>query len=155
MNQGVSLAIASTSNPGVFKHGARAHGISDFSPDLCSVVVPSLPCLRVARRASARPRHPRDVTVQAFAKPEAQRFRLLVRVPLKAIMDIEFPRKERDFVDMERVDQSLRDAAMIWLARKIELYEENSLVPIRRFSRRAWRSNRIGRSSRTNRRSRT
>jgi len=72
---------------------------------------------------------PRDVTVQAFAKPEGQRFRLLVRVPLKAIMDIEFPRKERDFVDMERVDQSLRDAAMIWLARKIELYEENSLVP--------------------------
>src|SRR5215475_14040982 len=71
---------------------------------------------------------PRDVTVQAFAKPEGQRFTLLVRVPLKAIMDIEFPRKERDFVDMERVDQSLRDAAMIWLARKIELYEENSLV---------------------------
>jgi len=72
---------------------------------------------------------PRDVTVQAFAKPEGQTFRLLVRVPLKAIMDIEFPRKERDFVDMERVDQSLRDAAMIWLARKIELYEENSLLP--------------------------
>ncbi len=72
---------------------------------------------------------PRDVTVQAFAKPEGQTFKLLVRVPLKAIMDIEFPRKERDFVDMERVDQSLRDAAMIWLARKIELYEENSLLP--------------------------
>jgi len=72
---------------------------------------------------------PRDVTVQAFAKPEGQSFKLLVRVPLKAIMDIEFPRKERDFVDLDRVDQSLRDAAMIWLARKIELYEENSLVP--------------------------
>jgi hypothetical protein len=71
---------------------------------------------------------PRDVTVQAFAKPEGQHFQLLVRVPLKAIMDIEFPRKERDFVDLDRVDQSLRDAAMIWLARKIELYEDEALV---------------------------
>ena len=71
---------------------------------------------------------PRDVTVQAFARPEGRSFTLLVRVPLKAIMDIEFPRRERDYVDLERVDQSLRDAAMIWLARKIELYEENSLV---------------------------
>jgi hypothetical protein len=43
-------------------------------------------------------------------------------------MDIEFPRKERDFMDLERIDQSLRDASMIWLARKIELFEENALV---------------------------
>ena len=71
---------------------------------------------------------PRDVTVQAFAKPEGQTFKLLVRVPLKAIMDIEFPRKERDFMDLERIDQSLRDASMIWLARKIELFEEDALV---------------------------
>ena len=72
---------------------------------------------------------PRDVTVQAFARPEGNSFKLLVRVPLKAIMDIEFPRRERDYVDLDRVDQSLRDAAMIWLARKVELYEEDSLVP--------------------------
>ena len=43
-------------------------------------------------------------------------------------MDIEFPRRERDYVDLERVDQSLRDAAMIWLAHKIELYEDDTLV---------------------------
>src|SRR5438067_6596664 len=72
---------------------------------------------------------PRDVTVQAFARPEGQSLKLLVRVPLKAIMDIEFPRKERDYVDLARVDQSLRDASMIWLARKIELYENDALVP--------------------------
>lgn len=69
---------------------------------------------------------PRAVTVQAFAKPEGQRFQLLVRVPLKAIMDVEFPRREGDYVDLSRVDQSLRDAAMIWLANRIELYEEDT-----------------------------
>jgi len=72
---------------------------------------------------------PRDVTVQAFAKPEGQTFKLLVRVPLKAIMDIEFPRKERDFMDLERMDQALRDASMIWLARKVELFEDDTLLP--------------------------
>jgi HupE / UreJ protein len=72
---------------------------------------------------------PRDVTVQAFAKPEGHSFTLLVRVPLKAIMDIEFPRKERDFMDLARIDQALRDASMIWLARKVELYEEDTLLP--------------------------
>ena len=36
---------------------------------------------------------PNDVTVQAFLKPEGQRLRLLVRVPLKAMRDVEFPRR--------------------------------------------------------------
>ena len=36
---------------------------------------------------------PNDVTVQAFLKPEGQRLRLLVRVPMKAMRDVEFPQK--------------------------------------------------------------
>jgi hypothetical protein len=71
---------------------------------------------------------PRDVTVQAFAKPEGHALRLLVRVPLKAIMDVEFPRRERDYVDLARVDQALHDAATVWLSNKIELYEGNTLL---------------------------
>src|SRR5262245_56710485 len=69
---------------------------------------------------------PNDVTVQAFARPEGRAFTLLVRVPLKAIMDIEFPPRERAYVCVERVDAALRAAAMIWLAPRIELYEEDT-----------------------------
>ena len=72
---------------------------------------------------------PRDVTVQAFVKPDSHTLRLLVRVPLKGIQDIEYPRKERDFVDIARADQSLRDAARIWVANRIELYEGDTLLP--------------------------
>src|SRR4051812_39711340 len=78
--------------------------------------------LSLAARVSAHD-IPRDVTVQAFARPEGTQLRLLVRVPLKAIMDIEFPRREREYVDLARVEPSLRDAARIWLANKIKLYE--------------------------------
>ena len=86
-----------------------------------------LAAVTTAARVSAHD-IPRDVTVQAFAKPEGRSFKLLVRVPLKAIMDIEFPRRAQDYVDLDRVDQSLRDAAMIWLARKVELFEDDVLV---------------------------
>ena len=58
---------------------------------------------------------PNDVTVQAFIKPEGQTLRVLMRLPLKAVMDVEFPHRERDFVDLARVDRSLRDAATLAL----------------------------------------
>jgi hypothetical protein len=82
---------------------------------------------------------PRDVTVQAFARPEGQRLRLLIRVPLKAIMDVEFPRRPGDYVDLARVEPSLRDAARLWLASKIELFEDDvPLTTMRRGS--GWRA---------------
>ena len=62
---------------------------------------------------------PSDVTVQAFVKPEGRILRLLVRLPLKTVMDVEFPHRERDFVDLARVDQALHDAATIALANNI------------------------------------
>ena len=34
---------------------------------------------------------PGDVTIRAFVKPEGQRLRLLVRVPLEALSDMSFP----------------------------------------------------------------
>ncbi len=89
-----------------------------------ALLIVSLACIA---RVSAHD-IPRDVTVQAFVKPEGHTLRLLMRVPLKAIMDIEFPRRERDFVDLSRVDQALHDAATIWLSNKIELYEGDTLL---------------------------
>jgi hypothetical protein len=71
---------------------------------------------------------PSDVTVQAFMKPEGQVLRLLVRLPLKAVMDVEFPRREREFVDLARADQALHDAAMVALANNLELYEGDTLL---------------------------
>jgi hypothetical protein len=66
---------------------------------------------------------PRDVTVNAFAKPEGQRLRLLVRVPLKSIMDVEFPRRDHDYVDLARVEAALRDASRVYIASQIDVYE--------------------------------
>jgi hypothetical protein len=66
---------------------------------------------------------PGDVTVQAFLKPEGQRLRLLVRVPLIAMRDISYPKRGADYLDIERADPSLHDAATLWLSDEIEMYE--------------------------------
>ena len=71
---------------------------------------------------------PIDVTVRAFLKPEGHTLRLLLRMPLKAVTDAEYARRERDFVDLARVDQSLRDAAKIALVGNISLYEGDVLL---------------------------
>ena len=71
---------------------------------------------------------PTDVTVQAFMKPEGQVLRVLMRLPLKAVMDVEFPHRERDFVDLARADQSLRDAATLALSNNLDVYEGDTLL---------------------------
>ena len=49
-------------------------------------------------------------------------------MPLKAITDVEYARRERDFVDLSRVDQALRDAATIALVDNISVYEGDTLL---------------------------
>jgi HupE / UreJ protein len=66
---------------------------------------------------------PVDVAVQAFVKPEGGRLRLLVRVPLEAMRDAEIPTRGPGYVDLGRVDAALRDAAILWIADAIEIYE--------------------------------
>ncbi|HYT76400.1 MAG TPA: HupE/UreJ family protein [Vicinamibacterales bacterium] len=69
---------------------------------------------------------PASVVVQAYVRPEGQRMHLLVRVPLVAMRDVEFPLRDGGLLDLPRADAALRDAATLWLAGDIELYEEST-----------------------------
>src|SRR3954451_993298 len=66
---------------------------------------------------------PDEVRVQAFLKPEGEALKLVLRVPLKAMRDVDVPQRRGGFLDFSRVDTALRDAAMLWLGDEIELYE--------------------------------
>jgi hypothetical protein len=66
---------------------------------------------------------PNDVTIQAFLKPEGQRLRLIVRVPLQAMRDIPYPRRGTEYVDLANADEALSNAATTWVASDLELYE--------------------------------
>ena len=66
---------------------------------------------------------PNDVLVQAFLKPEGNHLNLLVRAPLKAMRDVEFPERGQGYLDLSRVDPPLSDAAILWISNFIDLYE--------------------------------
>ena len=72
---------------------------------------------------------PNDVTVQAFLKPEGQRLRLLVRAPMKAMRDVEFPQKGPGYLDLARTDPFLADAATLWISDAIAIYEGDRRLP--------------------------
>jgi HupE / UreJ protein len=73
---------------------------------------------------------PNDVIVQAFLKPEGQRLRFLVRVPLMAMRDIEVPQRRPGFIDITRAEAALREAATVWIAQEVALYEEEVRLPV-------------------------
>ncbi len=71
---------------------------------------------------------PSDVMVRVFVKPEGQRLQVLVRAPLRALRDVQYPPRGRAFVDLARADPALRDAAMLWIGSNIELREGASAL---------------------------
>ncbi len=73
---------------------------------------------------------PSDVTVQAFLKPEGHRMRLLVRVPMSSMRDIDFPSREpQGYLDLARTEPLMPDAATLWISDAIRLYEEDAVLP--------------------------
>jgi hypothetical protein len=72
---------------------------------------------------------PNDATVQMFLKPDGNRLSILVRVPLKTMRDVEFPERAEGYLDFDRVDPQLQEAATLWLSDFIEAYEGDQRLP--------------------------
>jgi hypothetical protein len=75
---------------------------------------------------------PNEVTIYTFLKPEGQRLTFLVRAPAKALRDIEVPRKEgvyQGYIDLTRAERAFHDAATMWIADFVKLYEEDRQLP--------------------------
>jgi hypothetical protein len=72
---------------------------------------------------------PADIALQAFLKPEGRTLHFLVRVPLKAMRDVEFPTHGPGYLDLDRVDQYLRDGAQQWISNFTEMDEGDARLP--------------------------
>ena len=72
---------------------------------------------------------PTDVLVQAYVKPEGTRLRLVVRVPLAAMGDVDCPtRGPAGLMDLARIDQALQDAVALWIVPGVVMYENDRPV---------------------------
>jgi hypothetical protein len=66
---------------------------------------------------------PKSVTVLAFIRPSGNHLRLIVRVPLEAMRDVNFPLRGPGYLEIARLDSLLPDAARLWIANAVQLYE--------------------------------
>ena len=66
---------------------------------------------------------PPSVMVLAFVKPEAHRLRVILRVPLEAMRDVDFPLRGPGYLDIQRAAPLLTNAARVWLAGYLSVYE--------------------------------
>ena len=65
---------------------------------------------------------PADAMVRAFVKPEGGHLRVLIRMQMTSIHEIEWPvHKEDGMLDLAKIDPFLREAAKKWLGDKMDL----------------------------------
>ncbi|HEY2852297.1 MAG TPA: HupE/UreJ family protein [Gemmatimonadaceae bacterium] len=71
---------------------------------------------------------PSSVTILAFVKPEGHSLRVLVRVPLESMRDVDFPLRGPGYLDIPRAAALLPQAARVWLAGSLSVYEGDSAL---------------------------
>ena len=71
---------------------------------------------------------PATVTVQTYIRAENDILRMLIRVPLGSMRDIQFPLRGPGYINIEDADPFLRDAAVLWLVDYLQLFEDDTLL---------------------------
>ena len=71
---------------------------------------------------------PADVTINAFVKPSGERLQLVVRVPLKAMQEVDYPKRGPGYLDLSRAQPALEDAATLWISNNVQIYEGDRLL---------------------------
>jgi hypothetical protein len=87
---------------------------------LCATIVLCLAAPPAAVRAHEVPS---DARAQLFVKPEGSRLRLLVRVPMASINDVNWPETGTGMLDLSRADRELRNAVHQSIIDFTEVYE--------------------------------
>ena len=77
---------------------------------------------------------PADVRINAFVKPAGNTLELLVRVPMAALIEAEFPTHGPGYLDLSRADDALRGAAKLYLADTITITENDVALPAPRIA---------------------
>ncbi len=72
---------------------------------------------------------PNDVKINAFIRPAGNRLELLIRVPLSAMIEVDFPTRGAGYLDLSRADEALRGATKLYLTDNITVYENEAPLP--------------------------
>jgi hypothetical protein len=68
---------------------------------------------------------PSEITLQVFLKPQGNRLQVLVRIPLILLLNQNLPKRGPGYLDLEQLDQPLRDSARA-LADGLAVFEDGA-----------------------------
>jgi len=94
--------------------------ISLLSPFVAVLLLLALP------RAEYAHDIPASVTILEYLKPQGHALRVVLRVPLAAMRDVNFPMHGPGYLDIPQTTPLLADAAQVWLVHDLHIYEENA-----------------------------
>lgn len=72
---------------------------------------------------------PRDITIRTIIKADGQFLRVLMRLPLRAMRDIEFPVEGPGYLVLDGIDPILREAVERWVGSSVVMYENDVIIP--------------------------
>jgi hypothetical protein len=90
-------------------------------------------CTLLAAGATAH-EIPADAAVQAFVKPAVSELQVLIRVPMAAMREVEIPRRGPGYLDLARSGPALEEAARLWLADNLDVFEGERKLPYPRIA---------------------
>ncbi len=124
---------AASSSPNVAIGETQTRAFSSICRALAHLAT-ALAALLVCAIAFGAAAHeiPNDVKIIAFFKPAGDRAYLLMRVPLAAMVEVEYPTRGPGYLDLPRADDALRGAIKLYLTDNIR-----SLKTANRFQARA------------------
>src|ERR1700716_4372540 len=73
---------------------------------------------------------PSDVKINAFIKPDGNKLELLIRVPLAAMIEVDFPTRGPGYLEISRADDALRNATKLYLIDNITVTENGAPLPV-------------------------
>ena len=89
-------------------------------------VVAALLVLAAIMSHAAAHEIPNDVKLNVFFKPTGNRLLLLIRAPLAAMNEVEFPTRGPGYLDLARTDEALRGATKVHLTDNITVTENGT-----------------------------
>ena len=72
---------------------------------------------------------PAEVTVQLWVRAADGTMTVLVRVPLEAMRDVDFPLEAPGYLVLDELEPFLREAAELWVADELAFFEDGSPLP--------------------------
>jgi hypothetical protein len=71
---------------------------------------------------------PKSVTIIAYLKPDSSTLRVVARVPLEAMRDIQWPLRGPGYLELGKLDALMRDGVKIWVIDNLKIYENGSPI---------------------------